>query len=100
MSLEIHHLPVISTQHLTEEVAAQLTQAGKRSWPPCASWANGFFIFLDDLESNDGQVAQCLIDIRNWMRGLEESGVINNARWIRLDGDADPVEGLPVYDWC
>lgn len=99
MPLEIHHLPVISTQHLTEDVAKQLADAKPQSWPPCATWPNGFFIFLDDLESHDGPVAQCLVDIRNWLRGIEDSGAINNARWVRLDGDADPVEGLPVYDW-
>lgn len=96
--LELHVVPVISTAHLTESVAKRLEQGGHH-WCPCASWPHGFFLFLDALEDRDEEVPQCLIDIRNWLRALENSRAIDNSRWVRLDSDGAYADGLPTYDW-
>ena len=96
--LEITAMPVISTAHLTADVAERLAEGGTH-WCPCASWPNGFFMFLDELEDGEEEVPQCLLDIRNWLRAYEKSNVVDNSRWVRLDSDGAHAEGLPVYDW-
>ncbi|WP_153785318.1 hypothetical protein [Pseudomonas sp. EMN2] len=96
--LETSVMPVISTAHLTAEVAERLAQGGTH-WCPCASWPNGFFLFLDLLEDGDETVPQCLLDIRNWLRAHENSKVIDESRWVRLDADGAYADGLPIYDW-
>jgi len=100
MSLEIYKIPNISTAHLTEKVANVLTEKrNDNPWVPCMEWQHGFLLFLDDLESNEEEVPQCLVDIRNWRLNLEQEGVLDNSRWVRLDCDAAKVDGLATYDW-
>lgn len=100
MDVEIHTIPAISTAHLTKEVAERLTAEGnKNPWCPCAAWDYGYFLFLDELEASDGEVPQCLLDTRDWLRNLEDRGILGSSRWVRLDRDADTVDGLPTYDW-
>ena len=104
MSLEVHGIPVISTAHLTKEVADVLTKKGDGNpWVCCVPWGYGYFICLDDLDepySPDGDpVPQCLLDICNWRRKLEREGKLDNSRWVRLDCDADRADSLPTYDW-
>lgn len=100
MSLEIHKIPMISTAHLTREVADVLTKRRDGNpWCPCAAWEFGYFLFLDNPEAGRAPVPQCLLDIRDWLRKQEAAGVLDNSRWVRLDGDAPTVEELPTYDW-
>lgn len=93
--IEVHEIPVISTSHLTEEVAKLLTELkGQNPWTPCATWEYGYFLFLDRPEESDEDVPQCLLDIRNWLKakGFESC-------WVRLDGSADIQPDLPAYEW-
>lgn len=100
MTLQIHRIPVISTGHLTQAVAEQLGRQGDDNpWCPCATWAYGYFLYLDDLESSLEPAPQCLLDIRNWLRGMEQQGLTDNSRWVRLDADADAADNLPFYNW-
>lgn len=100
MSLEIHKIPMISTAHLTKEVADVLTERRDGNpWCPCAAWEFGYFLFLDEPEAGRTPVPQCLLDIRDWLRKQEAAGLLDNSRWVRLDGDADAAENLPTYDW-
>ncbi|MCK1789002.1 hypothetical protein [Pseudomonas violetae] len=105
--MEIICLPVISTAHVTQEVAERLTNEGNNNpWCPGASWEHGFFLHLDELEARSSEtvtIPQCLIDIRNWLRAqnLRSTNGVRSMRtdWVRLDQDADVAEGLPSYDW-
>lgn len=100
MDLEIHTIPVISTAHITEEVAKQLRRNPYRWCAGTAFSDYGFFLFLDDPTPERGDtVPQCLLDILDWRMKLEREGKLDNSRWVRLDCDADPVDGLPTYDW-
>lgn len=107
LQMESHTLPIISTAHLTQEVANVLsTEGNKNPWCICAAWEYGFFVHLDDLEARevDGlKIPQCLIDVRDWLRSKNlpciSQGVTTRADWVRIDCDADPVADLPVYDW-
>lgn len=100
MTIEIHHIPVISTGHLTQEVAERLTQErNENPWCVCAEWEHGFFLYLDEPEAGTEECPQCLLDIRNWLRRMETTSVIDNCRWVRLDTDADAADTLPFYDW-
>jgi hypothetical protein len=105
--MEIHSLPVISTSHITQEVAERLTKEGNNnSWCVCASWENGFFLHLDDLEAavcQDDSTPQCLFDIRDWLRTKNLICTDGDHRfrgdWVRLDSDGAVQEDLPSYDW-
>lgn len=105
--MEIHSVPVISTNHLTKEAAERLSAAGnKNPWCVCASWEHGLFLHLDDLEAattEEDPVPQCLYDIRDWMRSKNLICTSGNTTfrgdWVRLDGDADTEEDLRSYDW-
>lgn len=97
---EIHSIPVISTGHLTQNVADMFTQQGDNNpWCACAVFQYGFFIFLDALEEGETEPPKCLVDIRNWLRSLEQAEVIDNSRWLRLDSDGKKIEGLTFYEW-
>lgn len=100
MSLEIHKIPMISTAHLTKEVADVLTERRNGNpWCPCAAWEFGYFLFLYEPEAGRTPVPQCLLDIRDWLRKQEAAGLLDNSRWVRLDGDSDSVDELPTYNW-
>ena len=99
MDLEIHTIPVISTAHITREVANRL-DSEHQPWCACACYRDvGFFLYLDEHSDMDEPVPQCLLDIRDWRMSLEREGKLDNCRWVRLDCDADTVDGLPTYDW-
>ena len=97
-ALEVLRVPVISTAHLTREVAGILESKGNDNpWVPCAEWEYGFFLYLEDPEAREEESEAditCLYAIRDWLR---EQGFKDC--WVRLDCDADKVEGLPTYDW-
>ena len=105
--MEVISLPVISTNHLTKEVATLLTEnCGRNPWVPCAAWESGYFISLlgvEDKIQNGVDVPQCLRDIASWLSGkaLPCSNVDAKwtATWVHFDQSADTVEDLPVYEW-
>lgn len=82
-------LPVISTAHLTEEVARRLAGDGDDNpWGfTCAPYAEGVFLWLGAPDKND---PQCLRDIQKWLGA---------PGWVRLDSDAPKVKELPTYEW-
>ena len=99
MSLEVHTIPVISTAHITREVAERL-DSEHQNWCACSVYRDvGFFLYLDEPDGSDEPVPQCLLDIRDWRMRLEREGKLDNSRWVRLDCDADTADGLPTYDW-
>lgn len=89
-------IPVISTAHITKEVAARLTEEGdKNPWVICAPYEYGYFLWINDRENyNPDSVPECLLSIIDKLSTPTAIGV-----WVRLDSDADPLDGLPVYDW-
>jgi hypothetical protein len=105
--MEMISLPVISTSHLTQEVAETLTALGNDNcWVPCAAWPHGFFISLKSIEENvaEGEeVPKCLQDIAEWLKTktlpCSANGQTWNGTWVQLDQAVDAVEGLPTYDW-
>lgn len=95
---ETMQVPVISTGHLSPEVAKLLGERGDNNpFIPCAVWEYGYFIYLDEPEARESDEEvdiQCLLAIRDWLRakGYRDG-------WVRLDCDADRVPDLPFYDW-
>jgi hypothetical protein len=96
--LEVHQIPSISLSHITKEVNDRLEKDGG-PWCACAQLDGcGFFLYLDEPQGTDAEpVPQCLTDIRDWRMELESRGLLDNSRWVRLDCDSDPVEGLATY---
>ena len=89
-------IPVISTAHITKEVADLLTaEADKNPWVICAPYEYGYFLWINDRENYDpDSVPECLLAISDKLRTAAAIGV-----WVRLDCDVDLLDGLPVYDW-
>lgn len=105
LPMEIHSLPVISTQHLTPEVASLLSKLGNHNdWCPCAAWPSGYFLSLDDLEARENEPPQCLVDLRDWLKSknltdVDSTGCRSTSCWLRLDSDGEVQPDLPVYEW-
>jgi hypothetical protein len=104
MPVSTHEIPVISTAHITLEVATRLDAENDRNpWCPCAAWSYGYFLYLDEPEAGLTEPPQCLLDIRDWLRKqpMQVDGRLGTpgSCWVRLDSDAEKVDGLPTYDW-
>lgn len=105
--MELISLPVISTSHLTQEVAATLTALGNgNAWVPCAAWPYGFFISLKTIEDKVAageEIPRCLQDIAAWLKTKDlpcsASGHTWNGTWVQLDQAVDAVDELPTYSW-
>lgn len=106
-SMEQHCIPNISTAHLTKEIADRLAKDGNNNpWCVCASWEEGFFLHLDELEASESEeepTPQCLFDIRDWMRTKNfvctDGDIRFRGDWVRLDSAAAAQDDLPVYEW-
>lgn len=89
-------LPVISTGHLTEEVAEALSKVlpGEDFYGYyCAVTGHGGFVHFGDLEADErGNLPACLRDVAEWAEREE-------FEWVRFDSDGDRIEGLPYYEW-
>lgn len=93
--VEMNVMPVISTGHIDKETAEAL-DAGC-DWCAQAKFEGyGYFLYLDDLECGATPAPQCLVDIRDWLRSTFGA---ENQNWVRLDRDAQSVDGLRTYDW-
>lgn len=105
--MEIHSIPCISTAHLTQEVAEQLSALGNDNpWVTCAPWEHGYFICTQGIENklmNEVEVPQCLLDIKKWLSSkafpCSEGKEKWDSDWVRLDQSADQVDDLPAYEW-
>lgn len=94
MSQETMQLPVISTGHLTQEVAARLTKEGDNNpWVICAPYDCGYFLWISHDQDDELKMPQCLRDIRAVL-DIGSTGV-----WVRLDSDAGFHPQIPVYNW-
>ena len=95
---EVHKVLVISTAHVTQEVA-QMFQNSENP-VPCLTWEHGWLLYLD-VEDHIGALEwpRCLVNIGWRLRVLEAVGVVDNCRSVRLDSDAAKDEVLTVYDW-
>jgi hypothetical protein len=93
-TLESMQIPVISTEHLTKEVADALTAQGDSNpWVICAPYEYGYFLWVSHDNDDEVGMPQCLRDIRD---ALDAGGT---GVWVRLDSDANPIQNAPVYQW-
>lgn len=77
-------IPVISTRHMpgTDALA-------HHKETPVAHYPEGCFLYLPEKSANE----HWLNPIIEWAQSRGFDG------WIRFDADADPVPGLPTYEW-
>lgn len=90
---EIQHILVVSTAHITEEVAESLAQDEL----PIIVYSKdqyGFFIFVPEQfeHERDSRLPPCLQDIIELAKS-------QGTAWIMLDRDAEPSEALTQYSW-
>ena len=93
----VMRVPVISTAHLTEDVACELAET-----LPCEDFYGllhagtpfGGFVACDDPDPPPTMepLPKCLHDCFTWAcdEGFE---------WIRFDAEGDQIGELPVYEW-
>jgi hypothetical protein len=87
---EIHLLLVTSTGHVTDHEAAILTDHGY------GRGQFGWFFYVGE-EGYDA-----LPEIGRPSRGLFAVVLcarVNGCHYVLLDRDADPLPGVPIYDW-
>lgn len=92
--LERMIVPVISTHHISYPVAQTLNTNKYRNSPylVCAAYEEGFFIRVLDGQEESPDLPQCLRDVAAWAKK-------NRFDWVRLDRDAEQVDGLTSYNW-
>ena len=92
--LETYSVPIIPVAHLTEEVAQQLANDGDQNmWAVLvAPYQNGLFLLATNQMYPSSDWPQCVAAVYAWARE-------HDFYMVRLDSDATPVEGLPIYDW-
>ncbi len=93
----IIHIPVISTAHITQEIAAEMSKLlpGEELYGlDCAVAPFGAFVrFPEDLDELP-DLPECLRAIATWAWSQPQEYA-----WVRIDQDGDVRDGLPVYDW-
>ncbi len=105
----------ISTAHICEDANDWLTKnVGKRGdglFIEVASMERSFIIKLIAAPWTDVNLSQIGVAAPELLQGLQDAGVppslisllqiasLACARFLVLDGDADQIDGLPVYDW-
>lgn len=99
MSAEIHKILVCSTAHLTVATLAMLNETAAEHWGFSGNPIDhGFFLYAHDERPDYGGEAYgyrpCPDDIWALCVKARELG----ADYIKLDCDAEEVEGLEVYD--
>lgn len=89
----IMNVPVLSTAHIRPATAEFLTDEGSNNLGAVATYADGWFIFVGDLEGLNtfDSLSEDLQKVLQW-------AFDNKHGWIRLDAHmGDIIEGLPNY---
>ncbi len=97
----VMHIPVITTAHLTQEVAQALAEVlpGEDFYGLyCAVTAHGGFVAFGELGPMDLlELPKCLADVARWAR---RTGTPEECwEWVRFDADGDQIGELTVYEW-
>ena len=89
----IMSVPVLSTAHIWPSTGEFLTDEGNNNLGVVATYDDGWFIFVGDLEGLD------TFDVLNEdLQKVLQWAFDNGHEWIRIDAHAgDIVEGLPDY---
>lgn len=96
MKLETMLMPVVSTGHLTKDVADRLTSLGDTNdWVICAPYENGFFLWISHDQDAELGMPQCLKDVRDAVSKYVPNSL---GIWVRLDCDGGEVDA-PIYEW-
>lgn len=82
--LEIMRVPVISTAHMPGTHALATLDCGKLLW----EYGGIICVSPDNIHEQP-----------EWLAPVAEWALLHGFYWVRFDGDADPVPGLPTYDW-
>lgn len=92
MTLEFRKTLMLTTGHLTEATAKMLDTTPAKDWPviggPYGTY--GWQMYAHD--DNDGTIPDDL-----W--AVCEFANANGADLVVFDCDANPVDGLPTYEW-
>jgi len=86
MSTLVLQVPVISTAHLPSSDAVDECEC------LAASYDNGWFVYMDDDEPEDGTVPEWYLAVWRWATPKGYS-------WVRFDSDGDRIDDLPTFDW-
>lgn len=87
--------PVISTAHMTEDVAQELadTLPGEDVFGCyCAVTGHGGFVRAPD---DEAEFESLPVSLRDCLRWAKREGF----EWLRFDADGDQIGELTVYEW-
>lgn len=89
----IMQVPVLSTGHVTRELAELLNNLGRSPAPwgqEVIDIEGGWLLYVGANEATD--VPDVLKPLFAWTASL-------GYEWLRLDQDGGVIAGLPIYDW-
>ena len=100
MNLEIHKTLVVSTAHLTKEVAEMYNAFGTEDEYPCdlmrPRWVRneGWMLYVPETITGLDVIntPDCISDVI-------AVAIKNKCQWIMFDSDGPLIEGLPVFKW-
>lgn len=91
---EIHRTLFASTANITAETN-ELMLSGQSIGLPYDDVDYGYLVRVPDPGEDDEADAALRLDIG----ALVEAARSQRCKYLRLDRDADPIEGLPTYEW-
>ena len=89
----IMQVPVLSTRHITPDLAELLNNLGSSPAPwdqEVIGIEGGWLLYVGSNEATD--VPEVLAPLFAWTASL-------GYEWLRLDQDGDVIADLPAYDW-
>jgi hypothetical protein len=93
MALESRKTLCLSTAHVAETTANILNTTSYEKWPVCGGpWHFGWLVYAHDDDCGDPPMPRDLWACCCFAR---EHGF----DYILFDQDAEPVDGLPKYEW-
>lgn len=90
-AVELMSVPVISTGHICQRTADLL--AMRRIKATVIDWMDYGWLFVVNEDEQDDELLP--VDLQTLYRWARQEGYA----YLRLDQDADTVDGLPTYDW-
>jgi hypothetical protein len=98
--LEIRKVLMLVTNHLPEKVINAMAEVGA-----CESWSDLYITYEDDYGVAFKVPCEGDWDPAVWnfwpveLQNIIEIARENGCDYIHFDADANPIEGLPVFEW-
>jgi len=100
LGLEIQHILVVSTAHISQEESEQLNAILESTISYSIYGMNyGWLIYVPRLDMwSELEVYTTFVDMSNILTLLRFAAE-QHCEWLRLDSDGPELKGFPIFDW-